>query len=341
LMYVIATGMVCPVGLTDESACAAMRAGISAFEELPYLDNTGEPIVGAFVPTISFKLKRDERLLLMLEQVILDCISKCKEFDFSQVPIFVCLAEEGRPGNGVEMSSNVINEIESRLTKKFHPIYSQVICNGHTSGFEAMGKARELMRIKGIESCLVCGVDSYINASSLLWLDQYYRLKTEDNSDGVIPGEAAAAVMVSSRSKSDATISISGLGFGFENANLLEIELPLMGIGLSQATKQALLDADINMGDIDSQFSDATGEQYGFKEHALMIGKVLRTRKEELEIWHFAENVGDTGSVSGLLQVIKVFFSVNKGYSIGFNALGLTSSINGKRAAAVFNSLSN
>ena len=54
--------------------------------------------------------------------------------------------------------------------------------------------ARELLAgRREFPACLVCGVDSYINARSLHWLDRNSRLKTPANSDGVIPGEAAAA----------------------------------------------------------------------------------------------------------------------------------------------------
>ena len=55
--------MVCSVGLNAASACAAMRAGIANFVELPYHDNQGEPIIGAPVPGIPFDLKRTERLV--------------------------------------------------------------------------------------------------------------------------------------------------------------------------------------------------------------------------------------------------------------------------------------
>ena len=42
-MFITGTGMVCPVGLSAVSACAAKRAGISALANLPYRDNAGEP----------------------------------------------------------------------------------------------------------------------------------------------------------------------------------------------------------------------------------------------------------------------------------------------------------
>jgi len=64
-MFIIATGMLSPVGLTAASACAAKRAGISAFEDLP-VEYRGEPIVGTVVPGIEPGVRPDRRLAELL-----------------------------------------------------------------------------------------------------------------------------------------------------------------------------------------------------------------------------------------------------------------------------------
>ena len=56
-MHLISAGLVCSVGLSAAAACAAMRAGIAMFEELPYADNRGQPIVGAVVPGSDLRTK--------------------------------------------------------------------------------------------------------------------------------------------------------------------------------------------------------------------------------------------------------------------------------------------
>lgn len=76
-MFIVSTGMVSPVGLTAESSCAAMRAGIDAFKELPYIDNDREPIVGAVVPGYSLETCYFEnRLVAMLAGAVTECLSK-------------------------------------------------------------------------------------------------------------------------------------------------------------------------------------------------------------------------------------------------------------------------
>ena len=282
-MYIGSTGMVCAVGLSAEAACAAMRAGIANFQELPYLDNRGEPIIGAMVPGLAPDLKRSERLGGLLAMAVADCLRDKAIEPLVQIPLLVGLAEPDRPGGGAGLGKEIIVQMIEKVGGRFHPQFSRTIASGHTSGFEGLRVARELFKNSEASTCLVCGVDSYINASSLLWLDRHQRLKTNENSDGVIPGEAAAAVLLTREESigEDAQIRIEGLGFGKEKATPLNEE-PMIGLGLAQATRSALDEAGLQYHQIDLRISDVTGESYGFREQALVEGRLLRVRKEEM-----------------------------------------------------------
>jgi len=332
--------MVSPVGLNAESACAAMRAGISAFEELPYCDNDDEPIMGAVVPGYTLDTRYfGNRLVSMLASAVTECLDKLPQLPIETIPILVGLAEPERPGYPAGLAEEIIDKLQVSLGMNFHPEFSQVISSGHTSGFEALGIARELMKNNEIPACLVCGVDSYIRAGSLLWLDQHWRLKTERNSDGAIPGEAAAAILIeqSAVSKNQSQVNIKGLGFGHEKATVLS-DIPLMSFGLITATNNALVEADLQMYQVALRISDLTGESYYFKEQALTemkLMKVRANRKDLLPLWHCAESVGDTGAVAGILQLVIGFYAYTKGFSPGETTLCSTSAVSSKRAVVV------
>jgi 3-oxoacyl-[acyl-carrier-protein] synthase-1 len=215
-----------------------------------------------------------------------------------------------------------------------------VIPEGHTSGFRALSLARELLRTRQVPACLVSGVDSYVNSRSLQWLEQHHRLKTDENADGVIPGEAAAAVLVlpSSDSASDAMVQIAGLGFGHEKASVLS-DVPLFGLGLTEAAQAALNDASLQMHDIDFRISDVTGEQYGFKEQLLALARLLRRRRQEFPIWHCSEYLGDIGAAAGICQLVVAFYASQKAYAPGSHAICYTSSVLGDRGVAVLKGL--
>lgn len=328
--------MVCAVGLNAASACAAMRAGIANFVELPYHDNQGEPIIGAPVPGVPFDLKRSERLVELLSMAINDCLKDKPAEPLDRIPLLVGLAEPDRPGGAAWLAPTIIRQIEEKLDTQFHQKLSRTFSKGHISGFEALGYARELFKTGTVSTCLVCGADSYLNASSLLWLDKHWRLKTAENSDGVIPGEAAAATLLhrETRKSSDSITKLIGLGFAHEPAHVLSEE-PLLGLGLAEAARTALSQAGLQMHEVDFRVSDVTGEGYGFKEQALTLGRLMRVRREELPIWHCADSVGDIGAAAGICELVVSKQAFTKHYAPGNRALCYAGSVTGDRAAAI------
>jgi 3-oxoacyl-[acyl-carrier-protein] synthase-1 len=335
-MYITSTGIVCAVGLNAAAACAALRAGIANFVELPYHDNQGEPIIGAMVPGISRDLKRDELLTALLARAISDCLCNKPRELLANTPLFVGLAETDRPGGTSGWGPSIISSVEEKLKLKFHPRLSGVIPQGHTSGFRALQTAKQLFLNGQAQACIISGVDSYINASALLWLDRHWRLKTEENSDGVIPGEAAAAVLLDSQitAQSVCKVRVVGLGFAHERAHVLS-EDPLLGLGLAEAARIALAEAGCQMHEIDFRISDVTGESYGFKEHALALGRLMRTRRAELPLWHCADAIGDTGAAAGICQLVICVHAFKKHYAPGNRVMGYTSAVPGERAVVV------
>lgn len=336
-MYLAAPGLVCSVGLDADSAAAAMRAGIAQFEETGYLDNDGQPIIGAAVPGLDRTLTRGERLIQLLTLAITECLGKLPPVARpQQIPIIVCLSERNRPGGAADLARNIVGRIEHALGVSFHSGRSGAVAMGHTAAFRALRVARKLLDDDEIPACLVCGVDSYINAASLDWLERSERLKTEDESDGVIPGEAAAACLVTA-SRPGApgqAVRIKGLGFATEAATVLSTEV-LHGDGLADAARKALADARMNMREIDFRVSDVTGESYGFREQILATARLMRVVKQEFPIWHAADSVGDTGAAAGLCQLIMSASGFSQGYAPGTRALCCTSAVGGARAAAI------
>src|SRR5262249_25692237 len=236
--------MVCAVGLNAQAACAAVRAGITGFRELPYSDNGSEAIVGAIVPGLPTSMRRDERLVAMLVMALVDCGRSLAPDVSVDVPLIVGLAESGRPGSSSPRGSSILQAVQHQLGTSFHSTLSRTIPTGHTSGLHALGVARQLLDKGEAPACLVAGVDSYINATTLSWLERNWRLKTSQNADGVVPGEAAAVLLVrrDSRSSHLQRIRVLGLGFGEESASVMG-EDPLLGVGLAKAARDALSEA--------------------------------------------------------------------------------------------------
>ena len=337
-MYLGPTGLVCSVGLNSAAACAALRAGIAKFEELPYWDNNGTPVVGAAVPDLDSQF--GDRLVEMLAMALHNCLSGMTAFPFHEVPLLVGLAEPGRPGGGAWLAERIISQVEEKLGTKFHSSFSMVISEGHTAGLEGLRIARDLLQTTNVSGCLVCGVDSYINASSLFWLDRSWRLKRKGHTDGVIPGEAAAAVLVQRHipSRLEPRVEVVGLGFGQERASVLAEE-PLLARGLADACRQALAEAGWGFHELDFRISDVSGENYGFRELALVEGRLARVvRSLPQPLWHAADSIGDTGAAAGVVQMVRAKTAWAKAYAPGARAGCFTSAVPGNRAVALLRS---
>jgi 3-oxoacyl-[acyl-carrier-protein] synthase-1 len=157
------------------------------------------------------------------------------------------------------------------------------------------------------------------------------------NSNGVIPGEAAACVLVErseAEPKQVCVARVVGLGFAQEKAPILS-EDPLLGLGLTEAARSALAEAQLPMHEIDYRLSDVTGESYGFKEQALMLSRLLKVRRECLPIWQCADSIGETGAAAGVCQLVAAVHAWRKRYAPGKRAICCTSAVPGYRAVAV------
>lgn len=333
-MFITGTAMACPVGMSAPSACAAKRAGVASFEKLPFHDKSGESVVGSVVPGFDWALPRQSRLFELLVMALCELFAAHPNMRWEQVPLLLCLAESA-PEAQADLYRGLIKRMNDELDVQFDSTYSRVVSSGHVSGFIAVEHARLLIRAGQAPACLICGVDSLLDAATLQVLEQQFRLKTPANRDGLIPGEAASAVLLQATPSAHTSTELTGLGFAEEEAPILSGE-PLLGRALASAARLALAETRIGLHEVDLRLSDVTGELYGFKELALAEARLMRTvRKREQPLWHWADAIGDTRAAAGVAQLVLVDHAFRHGYAPGSHAICMTGSVHGGRAVAV------
>ena len=103
-------------------------------------------------------------------------------------------------------------------------------------------------------------MDSFLNTATLSAYHALGRLKTEENSDGFIPGEAGAAVLLGVPGRrSGPELCCLGTGMG-QGAAFIGSEKPLKADGLVQAVRQALKDSGCTYKDLDYRITDISGD---------------------------------------------------------------------------------
>lgn len=332
-LAITATGMVTGVGLDTFSSCAAIRAAIDNFQETRFMDAGGEWILGCEAP-LEQPWRGTRKLAKMLAMALKECAQQAGA-DLAQVPVMLCLAEPERPGRASGFVNRVFFETQEELGFTLHQDI-KIIEHGRVGGLVAMRHARTLIYENKAAQVIIAGVDSLLNAASLKVYEQQTRLLTSKNSDGFIPGEAAAAIMVSRpRPSENKQLICRGVGFGIEEATI-NSEKPLRAEGLVKAIKESLHEAEFKMEEVDFRIADVSGEHYWFKESSLALLRTLHTPKEEFDIWHPADCIGEVGAAicPAILAVLKT--ACEKGYSKGSSILCHFSNIDSKRGAGVF-----
>ncbi|MCF6212367.1 MAG: hypothetical protein L3K24_17305 [Gammaproteobacteria bacterium] len=327
-------GLVTSVGLNAPSTCAAIRCAIDNVQETRFMDSGGEWIMGSEVP-LEQPWRGKSKLIKMASQAIKESLTQDETLQPEQTPLLLCLAEPERPGRVIDDDNQFFSDLCIALESEFHP-KSCVISQGHVAFATALLQARRLIEVLNVPQVLIAGVDGFLVGQTLAAFEEKERLLTSQNSNGFIPGEGAAALLVRrAKDSSEPQLVCTGLGFGVEKATV-DSEEPLRADGLVQAIRAALDEVGCDMGDMDFRITDLSGEQYHFKEAALALGRILRKRKEEFDIWHPADCVGEIGAAMGGVMSAVIEAAYRKRYSKGKRVLFHLGNDDGKRVVMVF-----
>ncbi|MET0026897.1 MAG: hypothetical protein ABW101_04620 [Candidatus Thiodiazotropha sp.] len=333
-----ATGLVTGVGLDTPSSCAAIRCAIDNFQETRFLDRAGEWIMGCEV-SLEQPWRGRQKLLQMAVMAVREALAECPDLQAPETPLLLCLPELNRPGRVVNDDNQLFLDLQTELGLEFHE-NSRIIASGHVSMALALRHAHQLINQQGHQRVLVAASDSFLVTHTLNHFERQERLLTSLNSNGFIPGEAGVALVLESPARVPGErLCCRGLGFGIEPATV-ESEQPLRAEGLTAAIKDALRDAGCELGDLDFRITDLSGEQYYFKEASLALSRTLRTRKEEFDIWHPADCIGEVGAASGAVMLVVLKTACEKGYSQGARILAHVGNDDGKRASWVLSWMS-
>ncbi len=331
---VVRAGLVTSVGLSAPAACAAIRAGITNHTETRFIGLDGEWIMGAQVP-LEKPWRGRGKLMRMAAIAISEVLSPLNEIAPQSLPLLLCVSERDRPGRLQGLDDLLFAELEAELGLRFNPTLSAIVPQGRASVLLALARARTLILEQQQPRVLIAATDSLLVGPTLAAYGERERLLTKQNSNGFIPGEAAGAVLlVSFNAKAQGQLMCLGLGSSVESATL-ESEEPLRGEGLTQAISHALADAGCDLGSVDFRITDNSGEQYYFKEATLALSRILRVRKDEFDIWHPADCIGEVGAAIGAVILAKALAAYQKAYARGQGILVHSGTDAGARTAAV------
>jgi len=340
-VYVAGVGMVTAVGANAEMTAAAVKAGVSAFQETDYFDKDFNKIKMALVPNEILEGCLDETLLqegLNSKQARMLQLTKIALFEFKgaipvdvEIPLFIA-GPESIDSNDVGINQLFLECLVSQTNIKLDKPSSRIISTGRAGGGSVLGLAFRYFENSQLDYVIVGGVDTFYDKPTLDYLDKTDRLLCERSTDGFIPGEGAGFLLLSRiKEEGNKAACVYEPGSGFEDGHMYSEEVYL-GDGLSSACSMAINNADA--GEVKSIYSSLNGESHFAKEHGVAMTRNSRALAEKAPVLHPADCLGDLGAATGLIFTGIIASNIQAGKSLT-PALICCSSDKGQRSAVV------
>ncbi len=355
----VGVGAVTPVGLSAETTCAALRAGIARIgdiESFPVDDAFAEPApaTGGRVPLEWFDGGPAEAAWPGHERFGAALPPPAHKFVANGVARAIELAlpaareawddaggpEGGRVGlylglDAAEPAAPIADAVGRTLGVRWE--LERADRSGRASGLAAIHRAVRHLRADRIDVALVGAVDSVVRADRLAALAAAGRLRTETQ-PGLLPGEAAAFLVLVKRERARRSLG-EILASATADEPTAGTDEPCKAVGLSRALREALG----AVGKLSSRprvLCDLNGDRYRAMEWALANVRTMSDLGTDsgpypTDVWHPADCIGDASAASGGLNVVWGAIAMRRGYAGSDCALIWGASDEALRAAVV------
>jgi 3-oxoacyl-[acyl-carrier-protein] synthase-1 len=339
-IFVAAVGMLTPVGFDSVSTAAAVRAGMSAYEDSSQYNKRFHQMRMALAPedalpplnpeleSVMGMSARQSRMLRLATPALQEAMGKVPLKE--PPPLFLALPEsipEYSSTIGTSFLDHLIVQTGVAIDRKS----SRIIATGRAGGLDVIDLVFKYFNASGKDVALVGGVDTYLDPLLLGVLDSENRVLADNIPDGFAPGEAAGfLLLVSERVVAKLPFKVKAAlyspGLANEKGHRFSEE-PYRGEGLAEAFNKAIMNS--NGAPISSIYASLNGENFGAKELGLASMRNKNAFITQVKVEHPADCFGDVGAAFGPILIGLTSFNPPGNY------LGYCSSDQQSRAAIV------
>jgi len=334
---IVAIGARTSVGHTAASSAAAIRAGISRCSEYPFVTPDGTPLVAAADSRIDPMLEGRARLGPLLTTALAEVAQTLARGTPHHGPRHLLLAlPEPRPGFSKRDAAGLVDIASTCLRQWDSAADIHIAGFGHAGALAALERAEQVIADDPNALCWIAGVDSYLHADTLLWLESERRCAQAGVRSGFIPGEGAGCLaLVSAELRHRLRLPSLATVHGVKTAQELRLrgsEAGSFGVGMTRAVEGAAASLRLPDEGVDAVYTDINGERYRSEEWgfvAMRTSSVWRTLQYEAP----ADRWGDVGAAFGPLAAILAVQSFQRNYARGPHAMVTAGSDGGLRGA--------
>lgn len=203
--YVLAAGLACPLGLRSRPAIAAILAGISRFGEVRGVhDRAGEPARASRLESLDPALSRTGRAAFFGAHALTETLLCLPAGRPRTIPLFLALPEQASDQGQPLQPVPLMDELIAAAARAPAPV--ALLCKpahcfpqGRAGFFNALQTAITTVIHGESDLAVVGAADSLAHDMVVRAIARDDRLLGPANQDGIIPGEAAAFILVAAR----------------------------------------------------------------------------------------------------------------------------------------------
>ncbi|MBL8507123.1 MAG: hypothetical protein JNM11_01580 [Chitinimonas sp.] len=329
-LQVEAAGLCCALGYNLAAASCALRAGMDHFQESEFVAGGGAKVRVARLPDTS--TWGSKRIAQWIKLAVEDCLGKIPSLDTQIVPLIVLCPTQDRPMVDDDWCLDTYRFAEQAIGRSFDP-RSAILPNGRAGFMQALQLAQRWIHEEQVARVLIVGADSYLDAAGINHYLDEERLLIPGNRDGFLPGEAAAAVLLS-KPGSAPGVRVMGVTTANEPGRP-DGSVPSRAQGLSQAIRSACAQAGTQPGALRFRMSDQNGESFFAAEAANAMTRVLWQCATQPTVLTTADCVGEVGAATGPLMLAHLSAVMAGPHSPGDTGLVHLANDNGLRGALI------
>lgn len=343
---IVITGVDCqtPVGRDIRASAAAIRAGTGLFIEHPFyfpiLRDAEEDEPYQATASICTHLTDEEFATERLSELLLEPLIRLVEgsgFNRKEIgdgSICFALPEKGSGIAELNLGQDFLNDIVRKVALP-KSVDLTAIKMGSMGFFYFLKKAIEKLESGQSKYVIIAATDSFISNARLTYYDEHWRLKSNRNPHGFIPGEASSLVMLELEEQAKARganllARLDGYGIGRE-PNPVTQDKSSTGEGMTVAFRKCLVQRN-NDSTVKWIISGINGEQYHSYEWGVVNSRLLGKISSDVQLHHYADTIGEVGSALPGISIGCAVNAFERGYAVDASALICAGDDKGLRA---------
>ena len=341
LASIVGVGAITPLGLHAVDTAFSHRAAAAAMREAPLLDAEDEPITMCFLPTLDPLLTGGARALALASRALEEAVlSLGPAAETLRIRIAVSLDEYlgAKAPDGEVAAQRFAADFNAVAARRIPGVVLETSVRGPAGPGYLLPPLCDALATGSIDAAILGGVHTDYDPHRIAALSGAGRLFRPDNLDALIPGEAAAFVVlmrtdVARRVHVRERAKIHAVATAYEKARPDNDEPAFQATGLSAALRSAMAPLAGERLRAGWLLTDLTFETF---RHFELQAATVRTQRhfcEPQQVDSPAQRMGHLGAAAMPLHLTLAVEAFRRGYAPHPHCVSIAGSDGGERAA--------